>query len=58
MGCQKEFTELKKMKNTQSEVKPIKIGIRPGTTYFFKDFTQFQATKSKNDKKHSAHRKI
>ena len=39
MGCQKEFTELKKMKNTQSEVKPIKIGIRPGTTYFFKDFT-------------------
>ena len=34
MGCQKEFTELKKMKNTQSEVKPIKIGIRPGTTYF------------------------
>ena len=40
MGCQKEFTKLKKMKNTQSEVKPIKIGKRPGTTYFFgcKDF--------------------
>ena len=29
------------MKNTQSEIKPIKIGKRPGTTYCFKckDFT-------------------
>ena len=29
------------MKNTQSEIKPIKIGKRPGTTYYFgcKDFT-------------------
>ena len=37
MGCQKEFTKLKKMKNTQSEV----IWKIPGTTYSFgcKDFT-------------------
>ena len=29
------------MKNTQSEIKPIKIGKRPGITYCFgcKDFT-------------------
>ena len=29
------------MKNTQSEIKPIKIGKRPGTTYCFgcKNFT-------------------
>ena len=29
------------MKNTQSEIKQIKIGKRPGTTYYFgcKDFT-------------------
>ena len=41
MGCQKHFTKLQKMKNTQSEIKPIKIGKRPGTTYCFgcKDFT-------------------
>ena len=26
MGCQKHFTKLQKMKNTQSEIKPIKIG--------------------------------
>ena len=31
--CQKHFTKLQKMKNTQSEIKPIKIGKRPGTTY-------------------------
>ena len=39
--CQKHFTKLQKMKNTQSEIKPIKIGKRPGTTYCFgcKDFT-------------------
>ena len=35
MGCQKHFTKLQKMKNTQSEIKPIKIGKRPGTTYCF-----------------------
>ena len=42
MGCQKHFTKLRKMKNTQSEIKPIKIGKRPGTTYCFgcKDYTQ------------------
>ena len=42
MGCQKHFTKLQKMKNTQSEIKPIKIGKRPGTTYCFgsKDFTR------------------
>ena len=41
MGCQKHFTKLQKMKNTQSEIKPIKIGKRLGTTYCFvcKDFT-------------------
>ena len=42
MGCQKYFTKLQKMKNTQSEIKPIKIGKRPGTTYClgYKDYTQ------------------
>ena len=41
MGCQKHFTKLQKMKNTQSEIKPIKIGKRPRTTYCFerKNFT-------------------
>ena len=41
MNCQKHFTKLQTMKNTQSEIKPIKIGKRPGTTYSFgfKDFT-------------------
>ena len=41
MGCQKHFTKLQKMENTQSEIKPIKIGKRPGTTYCLgcKDFT-------------------
>ena len=40
MDCQKHFTKLQKMKNTQLEIKLIKIGKRPGTTYFFgcKDF--------------------
>ena len=39
--CQKHFNKLQKMKNTQSEVKPNKIGNRPGATYYFgcKDFT-------------------
>ena len=42
MGCQKHFTKLQKMKNTQSKIKPIKIGKQPGTTYCFgcKDYTQ------------------
>ena len=41
MDCQKHFTKLQKMKNTQSEIKPIKIGKKPRTTYCFgcKDFT-------------------
>ena len=41
MGCQKHFTKLQKMKNTQSKIKPIKIGKRPGTTHCLgcKDFT-------------------
>ena len=26
MDCQKRFTKLQKMKNTQSEIKPTKIG--------------------------------
>ena len=41
MDSQKHFTKLQKIKNTQSEIKPIKIGKRPGTTYCLgcKDFT-------------------
>ena len=41
MDCQKHFTKLQKMKNKQSEIKPIKIGKQPGTTFFLgcKDFT-------------------
>ena len=41
MGCQKHFTKLQKMTNTQSAKKPIKIGKRAGTMYCFtcKDFT-------------------
>ena len=41
MGCQKIFTKLQKMKNTQSKIKSIKIGRQPGTTYCFgcKDYT-------------------
>ena len=36
----KKFTKLQKTKNTQLEIKPIKIGKRPGTTCFgCKDFT-------------------
>ena len=34
MSCQKNFTKLQKMKNTQSEIKPIKIGKRLKTTCF------------------------
>ena len=41
MDCQKYFAKSKKMKSTQSKIKPIKIGKRPGTMYCFgcKDFT-------------------
>ena len=41
-GCQKHFNKLQKMKNTQSKIKPIKIGKKSGTTYCFgcKDYTQ------------------
>ena len=41
MDSQKYFTKLQKMKNTQLEIKQIKIGKRPRTTYCFgcKDFT-------------------
>ena len=41
MDCQKHFTKLQKIKNTQSKIKLIKIGKRPGTMYCFgcKDFT-------------------
>ena len=40
--CQKHFTKLQKMRNTQSKIKPIKIKKKPGTTYCFwcKDYTQ------------------
>ena len=41
MDFRKYFAKLQKMKNTKSEIKLIKIGIRVGTTYCFgcKDFT-------------------
>ena len=42
MGCQKHLTKLQKMKNTQSKIKPIKIGKQSGATYCFgcEDYTQ------------------
>ena len=42
MGCQKHFTKLQKMKNTQWKTKPIKIGKQPETMYCLgcKDYTQ------------------
>ena len=42
MICQNYFTKLQRMKNTESKIKPIKIGKKPGTTYCFgcKDYTQ------------------
>ena len=42
MGYQKCFTKLQKTKNTQSKIKPIKIGKQCETTYYFecKDYTQ------------------
>ena len=51
------FTKLQKMKNKPSEIKPIKIGKRPGITYCFgcKHFTH--NFRSKNDKQ-STQRKI
>ena len=41
MDCQKHFTKLQNIKNTQSKIKPIKIGNELGTTYCLrcKDFT-------------------
>ena len=40
MDCQKCFTKLQKMKNTQSKIKPIKTGKELGTMYCLgcKDF--------------------
>ena len=35
MICGKPFTKLQKKKNTQSKIKLIKIGKKPGTTYCF-----------------------
>ena len=42
MDCQKHFTKLKKMKNTQSEIKPIKKwkDTRNNVLFGCKDFTQ------------------
>ena len=42
MGCQKHVTKLRKMENTQSKIKPIKIEKRHGKMYCFgyKDYTQ------------------
>ena len=41
MDCKKYFTKLQEMKNTQSKIKPIKLGKQPGTRYCLghKDFT-------------------
>ena len=38
---QKHFTKIQRMKNKQSEIRPMKIGKRPGATYYlgYKDFT-------------------
>ena len=33
MGCHKNTPRLERMKNTQSEIKPIKLGKNFGTTY-------------------------
>ena len=40
--AKKHFTKSQKLKSTQSEIKPIKIGKRPGKRYCFgcKNFTQ------------------
>ena len=42
LDCQKHFNKLQKMKNTQSNTKPIKVGKQSGTTYYFgcKDYTK------------------
>ena len=50
MGCQKHFTKLRKVKNTKSKIKSIKIGKQRRTTYCFgcKDYTQnFRSEKLK-----------
>ena len=41
-ALKKYFTKLPKMKNAQSDLKPIKIGKQPGTRYCFgcKDYTK------------------
>ena len=41
--CQKHFTKLQKMKNTQSKIKPIKIGKQSVTTYCFGCKDQMQS---------------
>ena len=40
--CQKHFTKLQKLKNTQSKIKPVKVGKQSGTTFCFgfKDYTK------------------
>ena len=56
MDCQKCFTKLHKMKDIQSEIKPIKIGKKPRTTYCFgcKDFTlNFKSQEKKWQTKYS-----
>ena len=48
--CQKHFTKLQKMKNTQSKIKPIKVGKQSGTKYCFecKDYMKnFRSEKVK-----------
>ena len=42
LGCQKHFTKLQKMKNTQSKINPIKVAKQSETTHCFrsKDYTK------------------
>ena len=47
MGCPKHFTKLQKMENTQSKIKLIRIGKRPGTTYCFYYTQNFRLEKVK-----------
>ena len=46
MGCQKHFSKLQKMKNTQSEIKPIKLGKTHGTM----SLSRILGQRSENDK--------
>ena len=54
MDCQKHFAKIQRMKNTQSTIKPIKIGKQSGATYCLgcKDYTHnFRPEKVKKTNK-------